>query len=773
MQEIKQDNIGNKSVKAIVPLKELFVYPGENKILLIGRSFSINAINQALKEDGYIIVTKQKDLLNVEITPEDLYDYGVLCQITETTNPYPDSYRVSFLGMNRIKLSNIQFNNNVFTANYEIQDENINDIKLNALKSICISKINELKLKSDSQELLDSVLSILNIDNANTMVFSLLLRLIDNDEERSALMPKALDEILEYICNLLQEKIYILDIEQKIENKAKENIDKKHKEFWLKEKIDALKKELKETDNPQDELMVLKNVKKEEFSEEAWNVWNNEFKKLLQLNPGTQEYQVIKNYMEWIRSIPWNISSPINEDLLNVKTQLDESHFGLEDVKQRILEHVCVHMVNKEISPQTMLLVGPPGVGKTSIAISIAQALKLPYYIISLAGMSDSSKLLGQMRTYVGALPGSIVNALKFLKAKNGIIILDEVDKINKSHKDPSQVLVAILDPQQNNQFRDIYMDIAIDLSKHLFILTANSTNDIAPEIQDRTNKINLSGYTDNEKVSIFNKMLIKEQKYHCLDDTNFSIEEICKNTIIHKYTFESGARSLWRHIKRLCNRALFDLKTTEKKKIDVNMENLEYYLDSEPYEKSGIIPSVGVCRGLAWTYIGGSVLYIETKSMPGTGKINFTGNLGAVMKESIEVAINYIKSKYKEFEIDLDFFKNNDMVVHVPSGATPKDGPSAGVTIFSALISLIKNKPIRQDIAMTGEICLSGKILPIGGLKEKLIAASREYEQINKKITVFIPKNNTIKKIPAELFQFIDVVHLETIDELYEQIFA
>ncbi len=777
----------------LIPLKDTVFLPYEQRLIMIGRNFSINALKHAAENyNNYIIFVTQK--LDDEDQPnqDSFYNYGVIGQIIETQQICNNNFQIKIIGLKRIKLSNVKYNksNQCFLSNYTFIDPDIQDngtlshvdathvdtklikwkhedlLQFNALKKIYLKKLEAMRSQY-SAFINISIDNIVEISEPELFIFKLINILVNNNDIKIKLLSQSIVNIMEWILTNLDEKISITNLELDIAYKTQESIKQKQEEYLLREKLNILK-EIQGSNSINEIDVLKKRIKDLNAPDHVKSILDIEINKLNSIQPMSSEYYVIKNYIENILDIPW--SNRINElpNIPNAQKILDASHFGLQDVKLEILKSISLFLRKPKSSPTVLLLVGPPGIGKTSICKSIAEAMKRPLGYISLAGMSDVAKLYGQMRTYVGAIPGLFIQVMKRMKVKNCVMQLDEIDKINQdSWRDPMKVLVALLDPEQNTEFKDQYLDIGFDCSEIMFILTANNLNKIPNEIINRVKIIHLSGYTDKEKMEISTYILKKELERSGLTNKEVSILPSAIKTIIMEYTRESGVRNLMRNIRAVLESVLLDINLSKIKSTKVDSKSLLKWIGEPQVTNIEKAPTIGVCRGLAWTSIGGEILFIECISFNGKEELIITGNLGDIMKESIKIVFDLIKSQIDVLKININKIKNKTIHVHVPEGAIPKDGPSAGITIFCALLSLFLNKPIKNDIAMTGEVNLCGDVMKIGGLKEKLIAALR-----NKMKVVLIPKDNGLSEIPNELKNGLKILPISNIAEAVPHIF-
>ena len=716
----------------ILPLRDIVVFPNMIVPLFVGRVKSIKALEYAEKNDKEIFLVAQKDANIDEPGQGDIYDFGTVANILQLLKLPDGTVKVLVEGLERAKVSHYVENQDFFEAyldKLELPTYD-NDKETNALSRTATSQFeNYVKLnRKVPPEILVSLNQISDLNKlADTMSAHLGIRLSEKQDLLECLSVKnRLSKVIEFMDN----EIGVLQVEKKIRSRVKRQMDKTQKEYYLNEQIKAIQKELGETSDAKDEIAEIEQkLKKINFSEEAQEKVKAEIKKLKHMGPMSAEATVVRNYLDWIISIPWNNNLETSINLSKALKVLNEDHFGLTKVKDRIIEYLAVQTRVKKPRGPILCLVGPPGVGKTSLGKSIAKALGRPFIKFSLGGIRDESEIRGHRRTYIGSMPGKIIQSLKKSKYSNPLFLLDEVDKIGSDWRgDPASALLEVLDPEQNKNFNDHYLEVDYDLSNVMFITTANTLNIPQPLI-DRMEVIRISGYTENEKLNIAQKYLLPKQiKENGLKNSEVKIAASAIESIIRHYTRESGVRNLEREISKLLRKALKLIITKNRKKSSISYRNIESYLGIKKFKFGEIEtkPLTGVCTGLVWTEVGGELLQVEAVKMPGKGKAYYTGKLGDVMKESVQAAQSFVHSNAKKYGIPPVLFEKNDIHVHVPEGATPKDGPSAGIAMFTAIVSAFTGVPIKNNIAMTGEITLRGRVLPIGGLKEKLLAAVR-----------------------------------------------
>ena len=744
----------------VLPLRDIVVFPNMIVPLFVGRTKSIKALEYAEKNDKEIFLVAQKDANVDEPNLKDIYNFGTVATILQLLRLPDGTVKVLVEGIERAKISHFVENQDFFEAyldkisltNYE------NDRETNALSRTAVSQFeNYVKLnRKVPPEILVSLNQITDLNKlADTMSAHLGIKLSD---KQNLLETISVKERFSKIIDFMDDEIGVLQVEKKIRSRVKRQMDKTQKEYYLNEQMKAIQKELGESTDTKDEISEIEEkITKINFSDEALEKVKSELKKLKNMGPMSAEATVIRNYIDWITSIPWNKNTDSKINLNRASKVLDEDHYGLDKVKDRIIEYLAVQTRIKKPKGPILCLVGPPGVGKTSLGKSIARALDRPFIKVSLGGVRDESEIRGHRRTYIGSMPGKIIQSLKKSKYSNPLFLLDEVDKIGADWRgDPASALLEVLDPEQNKNFNDHYLEVDYDLSNVMFITTANTLN-IPQPLVDRMEVIRISGYTESEKLKIGSKYLLPKQfKENGIKTNEVKIADTALESIIRNYTRESGVRNLEREISKLLRKALKSIIIKKKRSCSISKRNIENYLGVKKFKFGEIEskPLVGVCTGLAWTEVGGELLQIESVIMPGKGKAYYTGKLGDVMKESVQAAQSFVHSNASKYGISDSLFEKNDIHVHVPEGATPKDGPSAGIAMFTSIVSAFTGVPVKNNIAMTGEITLRGRVLPIGGLKEKLLAAVRGgikeviIPNENKKDLVEITENEILKNI-------------------------
>ncbi len=761
--------VSYKDSFCVLPLRDIVVFPNMIVPLFVGRSKSIKALDFAEKNEKEIFLVAQKDANVDDPQTSDIYNFGTVASILQLLRLPDGTVKVLVEGLDRAKISHFVDNNDFFESYIDLVPSKSNaDKEVDALSRTAMSQFESyVKLnRKVPPELLVS-LNQINDHNklADTMAAHLNIRLSD---KQSLLETSSVKERLNKIIEFIDQEIGVLQVEKKIRGRVKKQMDKTQKEYYLNEQIKAIQKELGDTNDVKDEINEIEEkIKKIKFSDEAKNKVKAELKKLKNMGPMSAEATVVRNYLDWLTSIPWNKNLEVNIDLNKAQKVLDKDHHGLEKVKERIIEYLAVQSrVNKPKGP-ILCLVGPPGVGKTSLGKSIAKSLGRTFLKFSLGGIRDESEIRGHRRTYIGSMPGKIIQNLKKSKYSNPLFLLDEVDKVGADWRgDPASALLEVLDPEQNTNFNDHYLEVDYDLSNVMFITTANTLN-IPQPLLDRMEVIRISGYTENEKMKIASKYILPKQvKETGLKPSEVKVAESAIESIVKFYTRESGVRSLEREISKLLRKALKNIIVKKKRTVSISKRNIDAYLGVKKF-KFGEIENkslIGVCTGLAWTEVGGELLQIESVIMPGKGKAIYTGKLGDVMKESVQAAQSFVHSNSEKFGIPSSIFEKHDIHVHVPEGATPKDGPSAGIAMFTSIVSALSGVSIKNDIAMTGEITLRGRVLPIGGLKEKLLAAVRGGIK-----EVIIPKENKKDLADINEKEILDKIEIHFIDNATE----
>jgi len=737
----------NQIIGPILPLRDLVVYPSITSPLFVGRAKSIDAINFAMNSNDKIIyLFTQKEPTTDDPQISDVYSYGVKSKIIQFLKLPDNTYKVLTEGLEIVKIkSAVKANNNFLTAKIEpitINKKNTVELKasLRVLKNEFQNYIQSIGNNNDILE------GLLNIEDPYQFIDNVYYNLnVSIDDKQKNLEIVDINKKIQNLLNFFSKELNFSALEKKIKNRVKRQMEKTQREYYLNEQMKAIQKELGDGEDGSNEYTEIeKKINEVKLSKEAKDKALNEFKKLKTMSPMSAEASVIRNYLEWILDIPWETFSKEINDISGAEKILNQDHYGLEKVKERILEFLAVKKRSQKSTGTILCFIGPPGVGKTSLGKSIARATGREFAKISLGGIRDEAEIRGHRRTYIGSMPGRFIQAMKKTKTSNPIILLDEIDKLGNDWRgDPSSALLEVLDPEQNNQFNDHYLEVDYDLSNVMFICTGNTYNIPSP-LLDRLEVIEVSGYTEKEKVEIAKKYLVpRKMDKNVLKPNEFKLDKNAITKVVRHYTRESGVRGLEKVFDKLFRKLVFQLEKTKsksKKPFVFDDKNIQKFLGPEKYKDSALEKKnlVGITNGLAWTQVGGDILNIEVNLSSGKGMIHATGKLGEVMKESITAALGYIKSNSVEFGVNPKVFDKVDIHLHVPEGAIPKDGPSAGITIFTSLISSLTEIKIKRDVAMTGEITLKGRVLPIGGLKEKLLAAIRYGVK-----TVIIPKEN------------------------------
>lgn len=774
--ESEQYDVPEGTKYPVIMLRGLVIFPYSHVKFDVSREKTIKALMAAQKADNKVLVVTQKDPSVADPAFDELYSVGTLCTIENISKENDSMYRVLVSGEKRQKINKfILFKNYV-----EAFAEDVNEVTNNpVIEETCLRVIMHMMVeyvKLAPQMPQDMMPIFADTENPSEFADVIASNIIVKYDDGQALLEEfIIDKRLDKLANILAREIELLKVENKIMTEVKQQIDKSQKEYFLREQLKAIERELGDDSEDYDDIAISPATEyktKIEASDMPPAVRNKaleEAKKLRHMQFGSAEISVIQNYLDWLLCLPWTKESEDNIDLKKARKILDKEHYGLDKVKQRLIEFLAVKAHTGVMKGSIICLVGPPGVGKTSIGKSLAKAMKREFVRLSLGGVRDEAEIRGHRKTYIGAMPGKIISALKNAKTVNPLFLLDEIDKIGNDFRgDPAAALLEVLDSEQNCTYVDHYIEVPYDLSKIMFIMTANTLETIPPALLDRMEIIEIPGYTDEEKLNIAKKHLLpKQRELHGLTATQCSIGTDVLKYIIDHYTREAGVRGLEREIAALCRKAVVELEENPKtEKIRYTTENIAQYLGSPKYFFDEVENEnhIGLATGLAWTSVGGETLSIEVAAVPGNGAIVLTGHLGDVMKESATAGITHIRSRAKEFGIEDSFFKSNDIHIHVPEGAIPKDGPSAGITITTAVLSAITHTPVKSTVAMTGEITLLGRVLPIGGLKEKLLAAKRMGIK-----TVIIPFDNKkdTEEIPESVTETMQIVFAKTIDDV------
>ena len=753
----------------LLPLRDIVVFPSMVIPLFVGRDKSISALNEVMKKDKKIILVTQKNSEIDDPKKTDIFMYGCEGSILQLLKLPDGTVKVLVEGMKRVKILDFKDNDKFITCEYShyndvtVKDEDLLPLAVTALrrlekltsinKKVSSETINTIKQLKDPSQIADNIASHI------TATIS---------EKQQIFETVDVKKRLNSIIKIMENETSIIGVEKRIRGRVKTQMEKTQREYYLNEQLKAIQKELGEIEDGKDETSSLnKAIIKSKMPKEVEKKCLQELKKLKNMSPMSAEATVVRNYLDWMTDLPWYKKSEVDIDLTKALNILDKDHFGLEKVKERIVEFLAVQKRMEKIKGPILCLVGPPGVGKTSLGKSIAKATNREFVRMSVGGMRDEAEIRGHRRTYIGSLPGKIIQMMKKAGTKNPLILLDEIDKIGNDYRgDPSSALLEALDPEQNTTFNDHYLEVDYDLSDVMFVTTANTLN-ILPPLLDRMEVIRLAGYTEDEKINIANKYLLPKQiKDNGVKDKEMNLEDDIIKEVIRGYTKESGVRNLEREISKLARKVVKKVVAGEEKEVNINNKNLSDFLGIAKF-KFGELEAenkVGIVTGLAWTEYGGEILKIETVTMPGKGRMQITGKLGDVMQESVKAAKSFVRSKCLEYGIIPPLFEKKDFHIHVPEGATPKDGPSAGVGMVTSIVSSITGIPVRRDVAMTGEVTLTGQVLPIGGLKEKLLAAHRAGIK-----QVIIPKDNEkdLVDMPKKITDDIKITPVEHADEV------
>ena len=755
----------------VLPLRDMVVFPHMIAPLFVGRDKSVRALDDVMKDDKQILLVTQKNAAQDEPMPADIYSVGTIGTVLQLLKLPDGTVKVLVEGGERARIVKFAENPDFFQAYAEVLEDRLGDDReLDALARTVVSQF-EQYIKLNKKIPPEVLVSINQIDDpsklADTVASHLSLKTVEKQE---LLECETVSERLEKVFGIMEGEIGVLQVGKRIRSRVKRQVEKKHREYYLNEQLRAIQKELGESEDGRDELAELEEkIAKTKLSKEAREKALAECKKLRNMSPMSPEATVGRNYLDWLLSIPWKKRTRIKKNIRDAQEVLDADHYGLEKVKERILEYLAVQQRVRKVKGPILCLVGPPGVGKTSLGKSIARATGRNFVRMSLGGIRDEAEIRGHRRTYIGSLPGKVIQGMKKAKSSNPLFLLDEVDKLGSDWRgDPSSALLEVLDPEQNNTFNDHYLEVDYDLSDVMFVTTANTLR-IPPPLLDRMETIHLPGYTEDEKIEIAKRHLIPKQvKLHGLKAEEWSISEEALRDIIRYYTREAGVRNLERELAGLNRKSVKVIAIGECDRVKLTRRNLEKFAGVPRYRFRELEQEdlVGVATGLAETEVGDEVLSIEAVMVPGKGKVISTGKLGDVMKESIQAAESYVKSRSVEFGIKPTLFDKKDIHVHVPEGATPKDGPSAGVAMVTAIVSALTGIPVHRDVAMTGEITLRGRVLPIDGLKEKLLAALRGGLK-----TVVIPQDNEkdLAEIPDNVKRGLTIVATESVDEMLE----
>jgi ATP-dependent Lon protease len=759
---------GETKAYPVLPLRDIVVFPHMIVPLFVGREKSIKALEEVMRSDTFILLATQKNASDDDPATADIFEIGTLASVLQLLKLPDGTVKVLVEGAQRAKVLKYTDRSEYFEADAVVLEDNLGEhVEAEAMARSVVNEFeNYVKLnKKVSPEVVGVVQQIDDHAKlADTIGSHLQVKIAD---KQALLETASVPQRLEKVLGLMESEISVLQVEKRIRTRVKRQMEKTQREYYLNEQMKAIQKELGDEDG-KDELAELEDkIKKTKLSKEAREKAQHELKKLRQMSPMSAEATVVRNYLDWMLSIPWQKKTKVKKDLKAAQDILDADHYGLEKVKDRIVEYLAVQQRANKLTGPILCLVGPPGVGKTSLGKSIAKATGREFVRVSLGGVRDEAEIRGHRRTYIGSMPGKIIQSMRKAKSSNPLFLLDEIDKMGADFRgDPSSALLEVLDPEQNATFNDHYLEVDYDLSGVMFVTTANTLN-IPPPLMDRMEIIRIAGYTEDEKLQISRRHLIPHAiSKHGLTDAEWSIDDEALLTVIRRYTREAGVRNLERELSTLIRKAVKELTLSKKKSVAVTAKELGDYLGVPKYRYGEVEDQdqIGVVTGLAWTDVGGELLTIEGTQMPGKGKMTVTGNLRDVMKESISAAASYVRSRSIAFGIEPPLFDRRDIHVHVPEGATPKDGPSAGVAMVTAIVSVMTGIPVRRDVAMTGEITLRGRVLPIGGLKEKLLAALRGGIK-----TVLIPEENAkdLADIQENVKSGLEIIPVSRMDEV------
>ena len=759
----------------LVPLRDVVIFPGVVTSLFVGRDKSIKSLQTAMESDKSVMLVAQKNSSQENPKVKDLYEVGSVSTILQLIKLPDGTYKVLVEGIKRAKILSVAENNGYMESEVEVlEDFELDDDLKSSYLNTLQTQFKELS-KTSSKIRPEVITQIRAIERLEKLIDNLVGYLSLQISDRQKLLEEInLEERAKYLVSFLENQLDLTQMEKKIRDRVKKQMEKSQKDYYLSEQMKALKKEMGE-DEDQDEIeTITKNIEKSGMPKDAKDKVNSEFNKFKMMPPMSAEASVVRGYIDWMTSIPWKKKSKIQTEITKASEVLDSDHYGLEEVKERILEYLAVQQRVSKIKGPVLCLVGPPGVGKTSLGESIAKSTGRKFVRMSLGGVRDESEIRGHRRTYIGSMPGKILQKMSKVGVKNPLFLLDEIDKMGMDFRgDPAAALLEVLDPEQNHTFNDHYLEVDYDLSDVMFVCTANSM-DIPPALLDRMEIIRLPGYTEDEKASIADKYLLPKQlKMNGLNESELSVSKKTILDVIRYFTREAGVRALEREIAKICRKAIKKIgEATKPRKITVSSSNLEDYCGVRKFDfgEAQEKDKIGQVTGLAWTQVGGELLTIEASNFKGKGKIIKTGQLGDVMQESIQAAISVVRNRSESLGIDPEFYENQDMHIHVPEGATPKDGPSAGIAMCTAVTSVLAQLPVRADVAMTGEITLRGEVLKIGGLKEKLLAAKRGGIK-----TVIIPEDNVrdLKEIPDKITDKLTIKPVKWVDEVFKIVFT
>ncbi|SDC75958.1 MULTISPECIES: endopeptidase La [unclassified Candidatus Frackibacter] len=768
VEEIKEVNIGDEL--PLLVLRGLVVFPHMVIPLLVGRDKSIEALEEAMVEDRLILLAAQKDETVEEPEVDEIYNMGTIAEVKQLVKLPDGTIKILVEGLARAKIDEFLQEDPHFKV--KIKEIEAEEEKTDEIEALMRSLINlfEDYVKLNKKLPPETMMTIVNVEDPGRLVDIMVSHMsLKVKQEQQILEALSYEDRLEELYKVLSKEIEVLKTEEKISSRVRSQVEKRQKEYYLKEQLKAIKKELGEDSDISNEIEEYKEkIKEAELPEEVEKKALKEAERLAKMPPMASEGVVVRNYLDCILDLPWNNKSEDRLVLDEADEVLERDHYGLEDVKDRILEYLAVRKLTSEMKSPILCLVGPPGVGKTSLGKSIAEAIEREFVRLSLGGVRDEAEIRGHRRTYVGSRPGRIINALRDAGTKNPLFLLDEVDKISSDFRgDPASALLEVLDPEQNDEFTDHYLEVPFDLSDIIFITTANVSHTIPRPLLDRMETIEVAGYTEDEKVKIAERHLLPKQiENHGLTEEQINISENAIKKVIRNYTREAGVRNLERKLANICRKVAKEVVKGKETLSRVTVQNVDKYLGIEKfnYGEASERPQVGVATGLAWTKTGGDILKIEVSVVPGKGKLFLTGKLGDVMKESAQAALSYARSKVEELDLEEDFHEKYDIHVHVPKGAIPKDGPSAGITIATAIISALSGKKVNEKIAMTGEITLRGRVLPVGGIKSKVLAAHRAGIE---KVILCDENEKNLEDIPKEISKDLEFQIVEHMDEV------
>ena len=769
MSESAPESGPESRILPVLPLRDIVVFPHMVVPLFVGRDKSVRALEEVMLRDKKILLATQKNSTDDDPAPDAIYDVGVVAHVLQLLKLPDGTVKVLVEGKSRAKIARFTSQADYFEAEVTAIEEDDGQVHEAEALSRAVVEQFENYIKLNKKVPPEALASIPQIAEPGKLADSIAAHLSVKIADKQQLLEVFnIVKRLEKVFALMEGEISVLQVEKKIRSRVKRQMEKTQREYYLNEQMKAIQRELGEQDDSRDELIELeKRIKKTKLSKEARTKADGELKKLRNMSPMSAESTVVRNYLDWLLSIPWGKGKQKKIDVVEAERILNEDHYGLEKVKERILEYLSVQARTNSLKGPILCLVGPPGVGKTSLGRSIAKATGREFVRLSLGGVRDEAEIRGHRRTYIGSMPGKVIQSMKKAKATDPFFLLDEIDKLGADWRgDPSSALLEVLDPAQNSTFADHYLEVDYDLSQVMFVTTANSLNMPQP-LMDRMEIIRIPGYTEDEKVQIaLRHLLPKVMSDHGLKDGEWALPEDSIRSLIRYYTREAGVRSLEREIANLARKSVRDMTVEKLISVTVDEARLNKYAGVRKYRygETDEEDQVGIVTGLAWTEFGGEILTIEAVRMPGKGRMTITGNLKDVMKESISAANSYVRNRATRFGIKPPLFEKIDVAVHVPEGATPKDGPSAGVAMATAMVSVLTGIPIRKDLAMTGEITLRGRVLPIGGLKEKLLAALRSGIK-----TVLIPKDNEkdLADIPESVLKGLEIVAVSTVDEV------